>query len=310
MAFFCYNRPEHTRKTLEALKANYLAPGSRLFIFSDGPKDDAALEGVRKVREYIATVDGFASVEIIEREKNYGCSGNIIDGITQVVNEFGRVIVVEDDILTSPWFLRYVNDALELYKDDDNVAIISGYLHPRYLRAYKDMPQSFFMRVPMIWGWGTWQRSWKDYEYDAGKLLEQIRAQGREDEYNYCLKNKPRTRNLQAQADGKVGTWDYQLDASMFLKRRLSLCPGRTFTNNIGHDGTGIHCGIADYDSVNVKLSDEYEPLRKIPVELDEKVYEVHRKSLIPPSLPYRAVRKLWRIITGKNRKSVKVSKG
>ena len=284
------------------MRANYLAPQSRLFIFSDGPRDESAREGVEQVRQYIHQVDGFASIEIIERDRNYGCAKNIIDGITQVVNEFGRIIIVEDDILTSPYFLSYMNEALELYKDDDRVGTVNGYISP--ILAANNPPENFFTREVAIWGWGTWSRVWKYYNYDAGQLLAQIQAAGLEDKYNYGLKSKPRSNNLKAQAAGKVGTWDYQLDATLCLHGKLSLRSGKAFSNNIGFDGTGIHCGTADYGKINVQLADEYEPLKKIPVEVDERMYKVYKKSITPPSLLYRAVRKIWRILTGRNKKS------
>ncbi|MBQ7594194.1 MAG: hypothetical protein IJU48_07560, partial [Synergistaceae bacterium] len=242
----------------------------------------------------------------IERETNHGCGVNIVEGITQVANEFGRLVIVEDDILTSPYFLTYINDGLELYKDDDKVGVISAWLEPQFLTLGDKLPESFFMNVAHIWGWGTWQRVWKDYEFDAGKLLEQIRAEGREDEFNYGLKFKPNSRNLEAQAAGRVGTWDYQLTASLFLHHRLSLSPGRAYSNNIGCDGTGMHCGTADYYKVNVKLAEEYQPLKKIPIELNQEIYNIRRRNLAKQhhSLIYRALRKIYRILTGKNKVS------
>ncbi|MBQ7593880.1 MAG: glycosyltransferase, partial [Synergistaceae bacterium] len=113
IAYFVYNRPDHVKRSLEALRKNYLAPQSKLFIFSDGPANEKAVQGVQEVREYLkdkSHTDGFASVEIIERETNHGCGVNIVEGITQVANEFGRLVIVEDDILTSPYFLTYIND--------------------------------------------------------------------------------------------------------------------------------------------------------------------------------------------------------
>ena len=155
VAFFCYNRPEHTRRVLEALRANYLAKDTPLFIFSDAPKNEHAVKGVEEVRRYLRTVDGFKSVTITERPQNYGCAKNIIDGITQVVNEFERVIIVEDDILTSPYFLKYMNDALELYKDDDKVGMITGFLHKSYYPSDEKLPESFFMDNIAGWGLGN-----------------------------------------------------------------------------------------------------------------------------------------------------------
>ena len=306
VAFFCYDRPEHTRRTLEALANNHLASQSKLFIFSDGFKDETSRLGVEAVREYISSVNGFASVEIILREENYGCAKNIIQGITQLTYEFGRVIVVEDDILTSPYFLTYMNEGLELYKDDERVGAISGVLSPSYKDIAEKLPQSFFMYGVGIWGWGTWLRAWRSYDYDAWNLLKRIRAAGLEDKYNYGLKHKPRTRNLVAQGLGRVGTWDYQLVAGEFLHGRVTLYPGRSLTNNIGCDGTGEHCGVEDYEATNMMLAEEYESLKKIPVEVDKDIYEVFlqkfRQNNPSRSLLHRAARKIWRILSAPSR--------
>lgn len=293
IAFFCYNRPDHARRTLEALKANELASDSKLFIFSDGAKDtQKSREGVANVREYLRTLDGFASVEIIEREKNYGCDRNIYEGITQIVNEFGKIIVVEDDILTCPYFLRYMNDGLELYKDDDKAGVVSGFLKPTY--ENKGFPQTFFSNDLGSWGWGTWQRVWKDFEFDALLILKKIREAGLEDKFNFGFKSKPCSRGLIAQS--KALTWDGPFQSSLFLYGRYALKPNRTFTNCIGLDGTGTHCGVEDWQKVNATLADSYTPIEKIPVELNMEAEEILRRAIgrDDHSVPYRAVRKLW----------------
>ncbi len=125
---FTYNRPWHTRQTIEALQKNLYADKSRLIILSDGPKTEIDVPKVQKVREYIKTVKGFRSIEIIEREKNWGLANNIIDGVTRIINEYGKIIVLEDDIVTSPYFLKFMNEALEFYKDEERVMHISGYM--------------------------------------------------------------------------------------------------------------------------------------------------------------------------------------
>ena len=303
IAFFCYNRPDHAQRSLEALRANYLASQSELFIFSDGAKNDSARQGVEKVRQYISSVDGFASVNIIERTQNYGCARNIIDGITQVVNEFGRVIIVEDDILACPFFLRCMNEGLEIYKDDENVASVGGFLR-RYKNAGQ-LPQSFFMHDG-IWGWGTWQRAWKDYDFDAAKLLDKINSMGIENEFNYNLKRHIWTDMLKSVAEGKLDTWDVQWRAVNFIHGRLSLYPCRTLTKNIGVDGSGTHGGSSKVDRLNGEFPETFEPLKRVPVELNQYAYELERravKKIVQPSLPYRILRKIYRIITGKNRR-------
>ena len=271
-----------------------------MFIFSDAPKDEASTAGVEEVRKYIHTVNGFASVEIIEREENYGCSKNIILGVTRLTYEFGRVIVVEDDILTSPYFLTYINEALELYKNDERVGVVSGFLYPCYREIEATLPQSFFMYGVGSWGWGTWRRAWQGYDYDAWRLLKKIRSAGRENEYNFGLKNKPKSTTLAAQGLGRVDTWDYQLEASEFIHSRITLYPGRAMTNNIGCDGTGEHCGPTEYDKTNLKLAEEYEPLKKIPVEIDTRIRDVFVQCFVRDnpshSLMYLAARKMYLI--------------
>ena len=144
---FVYNRPWHTRQTVKALQKNELAGRSDLFIFSDGPKDEQTEKAVQKVREYIHTIDGFQTVTIREREENWGLANSIIDGVTQIVNEYGRVIVLEDDLMTSPFFLRYMNDALNLYECEEKVISIHGYIYP----LSEKLPSTFFLRGTDYW---------------------------------------------------------------------------------------------------------------------------------------------------------------
>jgi GT2 family glycosyltransferase len=144
IALFVYNRPWHTRQTVEALKKNQLFDSSDLIILSDGAKDQASAQKVEEVRQYLRTISGFKSVKIIERDCNIGLAQSIISGVTQVINEYGRVIVMEDDLVTSPFFLRYMNDALECYENEDKVISIHGYCYPISV-----LPETFFLKGNM-----------------------------------------------------------------------------------------------------------------------------------------------------------------
>ncbi|MBE0472148.1 MAG: glycosyltransferase, partial [Methyloprofundus sp.] len=124
---FVYNRPWHTQQTVEALQNNLFADQSDLIIYSDAAKNDQACVQVQAVRDYIKTVDGFKSVKIIERDKNRGLAANIIDGVTEVVNQYGKIIVMEDDIVTSPAYLSFMNQALDFYQNENKVWHISGW---------------------------------------------------------------------------------------------------------------------------------------------------------------------------------------
>lgn len=118
IALFVYNRPDHTRRTLQYLKQNRLAKQSLLFIFSDAAKDESQKEMVEEVRDIISSVDGFKHVEIVKRRKNLGLANSIIDGVTRLTEEFGNVIVFEDDLISSEHTLKYFNDALKRYEKE------------------------------------------------------------------------------------------------------------------------------------------------------------------------------------------------
>ena len=154
IVLFVYNRPEHTRKTVKALQDNDLTDESILYIFSDAAKNDDEVENVEKVREYIRTISGFKQIIIIEREKNYGLANSIISGVTEIVNKYGKIIVLEDDLVTSKYFLSFMNDALEIYKDENKVICIHGYIYP----IKSELPETFFIKGADCWGWATWKR--------------------------------------------------------------------------------------------------------------------------------------------------------
>jgi GT2 family glycosyltransferase len=160
IALFVYNRPDHARQTIEALKENELSAESDLIIFADGPKNSGAQAKVNEVRKLIKNVIGFRSLTIHESPNNKGLANSIIDGATKVCEEYGRVIVLEDDLVTSPWFLKYMNDALNTYEQDERVISVHGYTYP----VDEPLPETFFLRGADCWGWATWKRGWELFE--------------------------------------------------------------------------------------------------------------------------------------------------
>src|SRR6185437_15235239 len=171
IALFVYNRPEHTRRTLSYLQKNMLADESRLFIFSDGPKAGGDHAKVDEVRHLINKTSGFKSVKVINRKENMGLANSIISGVTQLVSEYGKVIVFEDDLLSSPYTLQYFNEALTKYVNEENVMHIGAYM---YNLKNKSLPQTFFYRAATSWGWATWARAWKYFEPDVDVLIKQF----------------------------------------------------------------------------------------------------------------------------------------
>lgn len=243
IALFTYNRPDKTQRVLESLMQNAEAKDSDLFIFSDGPKNDKAVEGVRKNREYIHKVlessrefKWFKDVTIVEREKNWGLSNSLIAGITKLTDRYGKIIVIEDDLILSPYFLKFMNDGLNKYENDDRVSAISGFLNPIDCEA----PETFFLRYFACWGWATWKRAWDLFEPDVRVLLKKLRW--KKNDFNIGGSG-PFYGHLYCHKVGLVDTWAARFYASSFLADKLVLYPGHTMTIQSGMDGSGTHSG-------------------------------------------------------------------
>jgi hypothetical protein len=193
---------------------------------------------VEKVREYIHTINGFKSVTIVERDENYGLAKSIITGVTEIVNSFGKIIVLEDDLLVSPYFLRYMNEALELYENKEQVMQVSGFMFDVSLH---DTTDAIFLPYITSWGWGTWDRAWQKFDpktsgYAKLKKDRKLRYAFNLDGYcNYFGM-------LENHLSGKYDTWDIQWYLSVFMSNALVLHPVQSLVFNTGFDGSGTHC--------------------------------------------------------------------
>jgi putative methyltransferase (TIGR04325 family) len=257
---FVFARPEHTKRAVEALKKNELAIKSDLYIFADAPRYELQAGPVGKVRQYIRQIGGFKSVSIVERETNFGLAKSIIEGVTCIVNKHGRVIVLEDDLITSPHFLTYMNQALEKYAHDERVASIHGYVYP----VIKPLPEAFFLRGADCWGWATWRRAWADFNPDGKYLLDELRRQKLLHDFDFDG-TYPFSKMLEDQIICKNDSWAIRWYASAFLADKLTLYPGRSFVHNIGNDASGTHTSeTAQYAT----------SLRESPIDLNNLVVE------------------------------------
>lgn len=237
VALFVYNRPMHTRRAIEALQKNNLAKDSELFIFSDAPKDAGAAQAVEAVRELMHGIGGFKSVTIVERERNLGLAASIIDGVTRLCRERGRVIVLEDDLIVSPFFLEYMNTALERYREDERVMQISGHMFPIDIPADTD---AVFLPMTTSWGWATWQRAWRHFNseaagYEALKRDAKLRRRFDLDgAYDY-------SGMLERQLRGEIDSWAIRWYLNAFMLGGVTLFPVKTLVTNAGFDGSGTH---------------------------------------------------------------------
>ncbi len=243
---FTYNRPSHTRQTLEALMNNSLCSETELYIFSDGYKDDFDKKDVLEVRKLIHTIDSFKDIHIIENDQNLGLAKNIIEGVTRIINEYGKVIVLEDDLITAPYFLTFMNDALNIFKDEEKVGHIHGFCFP-----INGLPESFLIKWTGSWGWATWKRAWDKFNPEGQELLNEIKRRRLTRQFDFNGKY-PYTRMLKRQINGKNDSWAIRWNATLFLNDMLSLNAGRSLVQNIGFDGSGIHSGSDEIYSTDL----------------------------------------------------------
>ena len=215
-----------------------MASESNLFIYADGAKDSTQQEAVNEVRNYIRSIQGFKQITLMERSENWGLARNIINGVTTQVNRYGKVIVLEDDLVVAPYFLQFMNDALEVYKNEPRV----GHIQACDFTQDSSLPATFLIKWTGSWGWATWDRAWKHFNPNGNELLQELEERKLTHVFDFNGKYGF-TRMLRRQIEGKNNSWAIRWNASLFLKDILSLNVGRSLVQNEGFDGSGTNCG-------------------------------------------------------------------
>ena len=259
IALFTYKRLDHTKRTVESLAQNELASDSDLMIFSDAAKTVEDAQAVNHVREYLSKISGFRSVRICCREQNFGLAKSVITGVTDILSEHDTVIVLEDDMLTSPLFLQYMNGALVKFATDKEVISIHGYMYP----VKTALPDAFFIRGADCWGWATWSRGWNHFNPNGQLLLDKLIERGLTKDFDFSH-SYPYLKMLKDQIEGLNDSWAIRWYASAFLANKLTLYPGISLVQNIGNDGSGIHSKASKY--LDVDLNDTNINLSNIPL--------------------------------------------
>ena len=290
VVLFVYNRPEHTRRTVEALAQNSLATKSNLWIFSDAPKDLAATEKVAEVRRYIHSLSQtgwFASISICEAKANKGLAGSIIAGVTQVMQSRGCAIVLEDDLVTAPDFLLFMNACLEYYKNNRKVGSITGY------SPIKSLPADYLNDVYLVHrscslGWATWLDRWQQVDWDVRDfdVFRKDRAGHRA--FDQC--GSDRYDRLRRQVESNINSWSVRFGYWQFRQGMNTVYPAKTRIRNIGNDGSGVHNGTgATYNDNLVEMS---LPFTLSNPEPDQHIIKLFKKIY---SGSYRS--QLWRFL-------------
>lgn len=293
IVLFTYNRPWHTEQVLTALKNNELSIASKLFVFSDGGKDFEDEQLVDETRKILDNITGFEEVVVVKRPVNFGLAANVINGVSTIVEEYGKVIVLEDDLITAPTFLKFMNNALDMYEDVEEVAHIHAFSY-----AGLNLPDTFFIRWVGSTGWATWRNAWRLFEPNGDKLLAELKKRKltRTFDFNGTY---PYTRMLKKQTLGKVNSWAIRWNASLFLNNKLSLNTGKSLIHNIGFDGSGAHSGSQDFYNMGLYGGElELAKPERIQqsVEARSQFEEFYRKT---NSFWAKAKRRLQRMVKG-----------
>ena len=289
IALFVYNRLDNTRQTIAHLQKNALASESELYVFSDGGKDEESWADVNRLRQYLHTITGFSKIHLIERSENIYIERNITEGIQEVFKDHDTVIVLEDDICTSPVFLTYMNDALIKYRNEKRVMHIAGFTN----LDIKGRNDTYFTPHMTGWGWATWKDKWqhfKRYETKEEALLGLTSADLKAIEYDgnfHCLQSLNRN----------PIPWDICWELCIYKHKGLCLHPNHTLVKNIGiqngtHFNTQRIFGWYEYDR-DVRL----EPIKinDIPIQIDNHIEESYKKALKDHGMRYNLLGKIVR---------------
>lgn len=246
---------------------------SPIYVFCDGPKQEADREAVYMTRQTIRDHIKYGA-EIIEAKQNKGLARSIINGVTTLTEQFGRVIVVEDDLNVSPFFLQYMNSALDRYKEIDAIKQISGYMFPAQLDTKDD---AVFLPFTTSWGWATWKRAWDSFDPNMSyyHTLAQDPALRKAYDFNGTSNQ---FKMLTQQKDGKLDSWAVRWYLSVFRQAGLVLHPTQTLVSNFGFDGSGTH----STKQAQIELTFNDKPVTNWPeeVEINQVVFNAIQSHL------------------------------
>ena len=287
VCLFTYNRLEETKKTITALQKNFLAPETDIFIFSDAPKKGACGVSVLEVRNYINNLSGFKSITVVERVKNYGLAKSIVEGVSEIMNKYGRAIVVEDDLITAPNFLNFMNQSLDFYRDKPKVFSISGFcLQVTPPEDY--LNDSFFWGRAHPWGWASWQDRWSTVDWEIKNWQKFKNNKKEQSEFNAY--GTDLTKMLTEAMEGRINSWYIKFTYNQFKQNKLTVFPLISKVINIGFTSAATHCDTYNRNKVDfdTKKSTEFN------LSSDLVIHEGFRKQLFRyKSLSYRIIGKL-----------------
>lgn len=292
IVLFVYNRADHFSKTYAALANCPEAKESELFIFSDGAKHEKSREGVEEVRAFARSIENsgkFKSIKITESPQNKGLAASVIEGVTKIVEEYGKVIVIEDDCVASPHFLGYMNKCLDYYENQKSAGSIAGYV------PSLEFPEGFCKDVfaanrSCSCAWATWKDRWQGVDWDlenvsdfynSPKLIKKLNSNGSD-----------RFLRLYRQTKGNGSSWSVRFGAHLVKNGMVTVYPRYSYITNIGCDESGVHSQTEDAEKMRVDLSNAIADPVLTEAEINNDIQKLMKKHY-----SYGAVSDLKRFI-------------
>ena len=275
ICLFTYCRLSETKQTVYALQNNFLATESDLIVFSDGGKDEPSWSKVRILREYLHTIRGFKSIQIIESNTNKGLASSVINGITKVLDEYERIIVIEDDLLTAPNFLDYMNQALEFYENSDSIISISGFSYSSDFLKKLNYDVTFGYR-PSSWGWATWRNRWskidweiKDYSKFKRNIYQRIKFNRGGSDLSYMLSK---------QMNNKINSWAIRFCYNAYKLNMLDVIPVYSLVQNIGFGEDAENCDVV-FENNQIDLTGKRKFEFDMQTTINKPVWKTYSKN-------------------------------
>lgn len=305
IVLFVYNRPSHTKKTLNTLMQNELASESTLYVYADGAKDNASVDvrtKITEVREIVRSKQWCKNVIVIEAEKNKGLALSIKTGVTEVIQKHGKVIVMEDDLVTSPAFLTYMNQALDYYINRKSVFSISAYNLPsKMMQIPDDYPYDVYVSMRNgSWGWGTWDDRWAQVDWTVNAFQTMLRNSEMQSAFNRG--GDDMFEMLQDQQSGKLDIWSIQFTVAHFMNHAVSIVPTVSYVDNLGLDGSGENCIISNSlrnNILNTNTDIRFQDILYEDKRLINAFYSTNCRKIRP--LWQKAINRLSRLMGRKN---------
>jgi len=285
-----FNRADHAKKVLDSLAKNELAKFSELYIYSDGPRKPEEEAKVKAVRAVLKNVKGFKKVTVVAAPKNKGLANSVIGGVTDIVNKYGKIIVLEDDLLTHKYFLNVMNQMLDYYESDEHIAAVTAFMQStRQVKLPKNYTQDVFFNVrPCSTGWGTWKARWARVDWNVSDFERFINDKARQREFNRG--GKDLTPMLKAKMEGKIDSWAIRWTYHVFKNHLLVVQTTRSYIDNMGYDASGTNTKDETYFFRQESLASQ-KVLKLIP-STSEATWDIVNRYATPYTFSWAYLKK------------------